>query len=692
MRQVAEQWPQDPLRPARQWRVVELNLARDPPDREAAQRAVREFNASNLDVAAWTRANQDRPGALADQRSRLAFALASEATRAHQQALLAAEQGDQAAATAAANQAAEQYAAYIQRFPDAADLREIQTYLAGVLELAGRLSEAVQVLETLVAAPPHPYQDLALWRLMWVRRMELDAAYGSIDARPPDARVERVVLLPSGKERPVYALDEAHQRFIAAADALVEATPTDPEVAAALAQHRPSLAWLAASTLVSFGRFDEALPRLERIERSWPERDEASYARSHIIDIYFQEEDMAAARVRMRSGCTFPGSAAPVGYVGCTGFPQTAEQLAFNQAFDLTKTDRAAAAAAFLAFVDEFPDSPWLKDALYNAANSHDILGRVGEANALFEDYVNRYPRDQRSANLLFRVASGYAGTLELERAVSYWEQIPRLHPGFPDAATALYNAGFLRVGLGDPAGAAAAFERYAATWPEQYDAEQVFFLAGAQWEWVGDRAAADFYKRYLKRYPDTSPDHTLVALQKLAIIADKGKDPRLADRAWSELLQAAQRQAAAGPLSARGRALAAAAALRQLPRTPELGAQHLDAMADQVRSLVETWQDLEASSAALTRLGEAAYAAADRRHPRAPDDPGRLPEEALGRASLEAVLALASAEHTWSPWQSRALSLLAVREPDDYNPEWIELRGVYEPLSVVSAGPIGVR
>jgi hypothetical protein len=45
-----------------------------------------------------------------------------------------------------------------------------------------------------------------------------------------------------------------------------------------------------------------------------------------------------------------------------------------------------------------YPNSKYIKDAHYNAANSLEIIGRVDEANALFESYVQKWPKDERLA------------------------------------------------------------------------------------------------------------------------------------------------------------------------------------------------------------------------------------------------------------------------------------------------------
>lgn len=726
IRHVNAQWPDDPLRLTREFHIAEIHMRLDPPDVAAARAALQTLT-QTPDEPRWRQSNQTNPYAMASASALLQQALAALATDAHRLANHASQERDPLVAGAilglkdaqpeAVKQAVqarytlatELYTTYIARFPDAPDVHEMQAYLGTTLSATQRLAEADQVYEALLAAGDTPYRDAALWQRMQVRREQLIQCYGAVGHLPADAVVEHEVPLKSGRMRAVYTLSPAHARFIEAADALSAATLTDPDYVAVMTQFAPALAFLPAQILFNYGRFDEARPRLERILQEWPQSDEAAFSASLMVDSYAAEDDLSM--VRSLSGqyrWTHRGSN-PVN-LGCEGFPLTPENLAFNEAVLLIETDRRAAAAAFLQFTIDFPSSTNVKQALYNAANSYEIIGEVAQANSLFEQYVNLYPRDERSPHLLYRAAMNYANVLELEKAVQYWESILRLHPTYPDAPSALYNAGFLRIGLGDHEGAARLLERYATDYPAQRDAEQVLFLAGNQWEQVNDAAAAAFYNRYLKRYPDANPDHILAAHHALASIADRGADPRRAEQAWSALLTAAARLSATAPLGVRARMIAGEAALRPYRRNAEalvtsrytndlqkkaaLLQQHAQALArleQDAQVLVSTWQDFTTSSGALTLLGEAWYAHADAIRLLAPGSD--LPAaDQQARTILASVLSLAERERSWSTWQSRALAVLAEREPSDYNPEWNELRATFDGDPIASAGPIELR
>ena len=105
----------------------------------------------------------------------------------------------------------------------------------------------------------------------------------------------------------------------------------------------------------------------------------------------------------------------------------------------------------------------YLREEIQTELNFDEIVGKAERANQLFERYVNDYPTDERSKQLFFRIASNYAAVLELDEAIRYYEELARNFPTYQDTPAALYNAAFLRIGVGDYEGAARGLERYAA-------------------------------------------------------------------------------------------------------------------------------------------------------------------------------------------------------------------------------------
>lgn len=735
-----QEWPEDGDNPTFQRQIAQLNMTMQPPNVERARQALLVLNEQYNDSSTWAVSNRSNPDALDTARKYIEESLATVATNYHEIADLAAREKDPKVAAATLGlfnpspaelqkavqdhykKAAELYQSYLDKFPFANDYYEIQSYLATVLVNTGALAEAEDVYVQLLKAKDHPYRDSSLWQLMQVRRELLTQKYGAVEKRPADAVEERKVALPNGKERVVWVVDEDHKRFIEVADELVNAQFTDKDYADALEQFRPALAYLPAQILYNYGHFDEARPRFEKIIQTWPTRDEAAFSASLMVDSYAEEENLAM--VRQFSGKYTSmnlGSAATAEKV--SGLKNLQEQAAFNMAVELIQSDRAAAAEAFIAFMKEFPRSKYLRDAHYNAANSYDIIGRVDEANRLFEEYVNAYPTDERSAQLFFRIASNYSSVLELDKAIRYYETLVRNFPKYPDAPTAIYNAGFLRIGQGDHEGAAKLLERYAREFPQQKDAELVMFLAGQQWKQVNDAAAVAFYGRYLKSYPEANPDHVMEAYHDLAKIAEKSGNARVSDKAWADLAAAYNRLAPTGKVGQAGRHYAASYEFRRLQsqadalkvytfskdeeknlKLIEEKKAALEKLIVDTLAFIEAYKDFEYSSAALYLQGEGHFVFADIVY-KVPCpanfnefmcdtltgelDKIRLPVEEKGKARLLSVLELASQEKRWSEWQTRTMAMLSERDPQSYSTEKVEKRGVGDSNIVPTAGAL---
>jgi len=736
---IQEQWPEDPDNPTYQREIAQINMTMKPANVERARQALLVLNEKYNDGSPWASANHSNPDALDTARKYIEESLANVATNYHQIADQAAKETDpkiQAQLLGLFNpssaevktaiqdnykKAAELYQDYLNKFPFANDYYEIQSYLATVLQATGRLTEAEDVYVQLLKAKDHPYHDAALWQLMQVRRQLLTQKYGKPETRPDGAVEEKRVALPSGKERVVYAIDDDHKRFIEVADELVDAQFTDAEYKDALDQFRPALAYLPAQILYNYGHYDEARPRFEKIISTWPTRDEAAFSASLMVDSYADEENLAM--VRQYSGkYTSMNLGTANTATKISDLKNLQEMAAFNMAVDLTNTDRAAAAEAFLAFMKEFPQSKYGRDALYNAANSYDIIGRVDEANRLFEDYVIANPTEERSAQLFFRIASNYSSVLQLDKAIRYYETLVKNFPKYPDAATAIYNAGFLRIGLGDHEGAAKLLERYAHDYPAQKDAEQVMFQAGTQYKLVSDASASAFYGRYLRAYPEANPDHVMEAYHELAVLAEKTGNTRNADKAWADLAAAYNRLSPGGQVGQAGRHYAASYDFRKLKTDSDAikvytyaNDEEKDAKLVQDKkaaleklivdtlAYVDRYKDFEYSSAALYLLGAAHYEFADMVY-KVPCpkkfsefqcdaltgalDQVRLPVEEKGKARLISVLDLAKQESRWSDWQTKAIALLSERDPQNYSTEKSEIRGTGDSNLVPTAGP----
>ncbi len=719
-------WPNAPKNPTYQWTIANLFMSLTVPDRDAAQNAITRLNELFNRDSTWAHANRNDPDALSVADGYIEESLAAVAINLHN---AASESGDRSQFS----RAADMYAQYLNKFPFAKDYYEIQWYFADTLLKSGRVEEASAEYSQLLKGTGHPYRDGSMWNLMQVRRQALVDRYGRVEQLPPEAVEEKRVSLPSGGERVVYKLSEAHQAFIESADMLTDAEFSNEEFSKSLDGSRAALLYLPGQILYYHGYLEQARERLQMVIERHPTKDEAAFAASLIVDSFTDEEDLAKVRMwagkfaQMRLGSSDEAIAKNL------DFSNLEEGAAFKMAAQyITDGNRVAAADAFMKFMNDFPRSEHIKKAHYNAANSFEILGQVERANELFRDYVDRiesgaYEADEQAWPIYERIAHNYASALELNEAVRYFELLYRrsqqAEKPYENDHAALYNAGFLRVGLGDHAGAASNLERYATENPDQADSESVMFSAGDQWELVGVTAAREFYQRYLDVYGDAQPDHAIEALYRMAKIDEQQGEPQV-EQSWDNLSAAYTRLASTGRVGPAGQHYAAGAAFRPVERAFEAFKQYqfsdvdsknadlllkikrpaLQELEQQCLQLIQGYQDFEFSQAATYVMGAAYLAYANMLfevpEPQGLDDEQldmylseldniRIPVEDKGRARLLAAVDGSKTAAKWSDWTAKSLALLAKKFPTEFAEERPEKRGMSDSALVPMAGPM---
>ncbi len=712
-RYLQQKWPLDPENPVYQYEIAQILGVRMPlrdPDRAAA--AMKELSERYTEGTPWYNANRANPEAIAKARGYIETSLAQVAT----EILKSAQETNSGPQFALA---ASKFREFLDTFPFADDYDTYEWYYAYALFGSNQFGDAEKAYLQILKNGRSIYRDGARFQLMKAREQIVLAKHGDLVTTPSTATVERIVTTPFGKEITRFTLSDEHKSFIQSCDDLAQREFTDPEWAPLLERDRAALTYLPAQILYNHGQYDESRARLDKVMRLFPTTDEAAYAAGLTVDTYTREGDLAKV-------ADLTVSLANVGRAGIIDqqkFRDIREQAKFNLAYGyVEKGDRAAAAQAFLDFMKEFPKSVYYKDALFNAANSLEIIGRAEESNRLFERYLNENPSDERSKGLYFRIADNYSATLQLDKAIQYYEQLASLFPDFQDSLAALYNAAFLKVGIGDRAGAARAFERYATKYPTQPDAESAFWRAGDQWALVGETEALDFYQRYIRRYPTADGNHLVEAWYKIAKTYEKRGDRRTAT-AWREV-QSAYGANAGGGLTARTRSLAAEGALNQLiarydaykvvkwtsseAKNVEIltkqKAEDLRAITEGSVQLIQTYQDYDTAAAALYLQGMAFFAFADMAYTLPPpkglsedelviytdtiDRQFRLPSEDRGKQRLLAALEKARGEKRWSEWNTKALIALNERYPKEYPAERKETRGTAGGAPMPFAGP----
>ncbi len=715
-----ERWPLHSASPGIQWRIATLYQSLSPPDAERSQQILDTIESTYAGDTAWAQANKGDTEALRAARGFRERILAQRAFKRHS----AATQSGQAVDYL---ETATHYTRYLDLFPEAEDAETIHWWLGDVLLRGEEYDRAQAEFEWILREGSSELHLPALFQLFSIQRKLTETRHGSTEERPEDAQVEREVATLQGGTRAVYALSSEHARLVELCDALAsadteearrtiarlrKAISADPleEVrvaeriaviepfAEAVDDSRHKFAYLAAQILVEHGRFEQALPRLKTVIERWPEEEEAIWSASLIVDAFILNEDFqnVISQVRLYS------------HLHTQPTQEIEEGAAFKIAESLTREGRRLEAALmFDKFQQFYPDSRYHAPGLYNAAHNYALTGQTRLAIELFEAYVDRYPDDERTRPLYFRIADLYADTSDLENAIRYYEALYEDTAGrgedYADAPAALYNAGYLRIGLGDYDGAATSFERYATEHPDLPDTEAVFFSAGEHWERVGDTQNLAFYRRYVERFGDQNPDHLLEALYHIARLTEQSGETAGADRAWDALSRAYDRLEPSGSVGSIGRHYAAHATFRTLQA-------RLDAFTDVVfndderhnaellnrrqqllpqldadcTAAITRFHDFETSSAFLYTSGIAFLSYADMLRQAPPPreftededllgayieqiDELAVPVENKGKKRLTQSIASARELNLWSDHQTRSLEELNRRYPGEF-------------------------
>lgn len=568
-------WHYEPENPDYQFQVVRLlaTIAATEIDGDYAASGQARVELAQMygENTPWWEANRHNPEALQNALSYLEGSLSSVAIEYYNKAKETGTPGDYSLA-------ATQFQEYLDTFPIADDYYEHQWYLAAALYYAQEYQRADGEFDDLIrTAKQHGYGDGATYQSLLARRKLMEDKFGSPDEPPANMEVESTVDLQGGGKLTVYKLSSEHANFIEAVDRVLdhEFAPSDAEgafayeeLSSAVAKNRPAFMYIAGQILFHHNRFEEALPRLKAVVDRFPERNEASYAAGLVLDSYTAMHDLAELR---RHAKIYAAKQLGESEDRAQEFANLEEGAAFKQAQALIDAEeREAGAEAYLAFHGEYPDSEYAPDALLNAGNNFQRVGKADRALEIFKQFVATYPENSRSEGLYLRIASNAESLFELDDAIFYYEELVRRFPDRTEnASAAQYNAAFLRIGKGDHLGAAQAFQRYSVLFPERPDREEVYFMAGEQYEAVGPSEAATFYQQYLREFGTTYPDHALKAKQRLATSAADRGDEGEANKYRDEILRDFDAMIAAGAeVGWEGRKFAAESKFRDLQAT----------------------------------------------------------------------------------------------------------------------------
>lgn len=155
----------------------------------------------------------------------------------------------------------------------------------------------------------------------------------------------------------------------------------------------------------------------------------------------------------------------------------------FSEGGEHLDGDRYAdAAASYDRLVKNFPDSPFVPPALYNAALSYEGLGRFNDAAERYRRILDEHSESKQVKDALFRLGACYAETGRwVASSEIYSQAVRRSDLTLTDRIEATTRLGLAHVELNDLAVAEQHFSQSVEQWKSHREAERLesdFFLA----------------------------------------------------------------------------------------------------------------------------------------------------------------------------------------------------------------------
>ena len=430
--------------------------------------------------------------------------------------------------------AARKYEEYLERYPFADNAYELNFYLAETLLGAGEtpivedlIEQAIGQYERLFGYPEDEFRAKTVegiayaYNLLWKKRD------GDVTERPEALANIKPPLGEKIEYRRVPLSDTA-AKYLAAVRRLQRADPAHVQL--------PVYVYDIGQLYYFHNQLPEARRIYEEIIGAWPDSEFASAAAAQIVDSYLYTGQLARMRA---SAARFAGMQLGVDPELATAQLETFGTLEKKGLFKegeiaYNEGRYRCAVEAFEAYYDAYgreatDDEPQNIDlVLYNVAQAYSKLGNTEQSNDYYEKLLAQFPHSERAPATFWKMASNYERILELDKAVKYYEEVATFHPTHEDTPNAIFNAAFLKIGLGQYLAAAQAYERYHGDYSDLGDAKDVLYRSAELYETAGEiKSSGRVYQEWLDLYGEDDADLWMETQSKLAGFAEDAGNSR---------------------------------------------------------------------------------------------------------------------------------------------------------------------
>lgn len=446
--------------------------------------------------------------------------------------------------------AAEKYALYLERFPNAKRAYVVNFYYAEILydRMRDFKAAAEQYKKVIERDTKGEYVEEAALGIIHCYE-ELMVQAGLQERAKGGRTIEVVKVDPKKASAPIPETDlhPLEHEYVAAADhyvSLMTDLIKDPEVRKKnpeRGQKIPEIMFIAAQVYYRHGRFAEAVKRLKILFEYDPSSKFAAYAVFTLLDAYQRLKQWPKveewARKLIAAKNFTVKSKAELEKIVAIAMTENARLLSSERRYS------DAIKEAMRVYEEFRGDEKTASKALFNVAALYEGQKNIDMAVKTYMRVVKEFPRSEVAPEALFTVALIYESQTQFEKAAETFEKL-EAYKDYQAAPDALQNAGLIREALGEYEDAIEAYRKFIKLFPTHKDAPRVDLRIGIVME-SGDnprsyQRAYEHYTAWLKKYKGVSGLHVEastragVALKKV----DKVKNRKSAEALLVDAIQ----------------------------------------------------------------------------------------------------------------------------------------------------------
>ncbi len=414
------------------------------------------------------------------------------------------------------------YELYVQSFPDAKDIGEMQYYFAELLwqraeyeknpRLATERWEKAAVAFTAVVESgkvdgkllkESAYAAVLGWKNALAVDPRTQAPTTTLDEETENAKI------PEPKP-----IGEREQKMIGAFDLYIKyiKDPSDDELV--------MMKFLKARIYWRYDRLEESLPLFYEIVEKHSQHETALYSANILLDSLIRlkkYDDMNQMVQKLLKNEKFLADKDElkerlVG-IQAIGMRKAAEQLEKDG-------KHVACGQAYLDIYDANPTADGMDEVLYSAGVCFEDGKSIGLAIRMYGILDQKFPNSEHNQKALVRMGSAYGAIAHYEKAAQKYELYAKRYGGEKDAPNALQNAVTYRKGIGQDKEAIDDIEAFVKAYKKKMSdeaASAMFGLAGIYEQQGNKDMIIKSYKRYIAEIGKSGgQDRLLIANAKI--------------------------------------------------------------------------------------------------------------------------------------------------------------------------------